>query len=74
MRFPCTKCDKTFAAGKNLREHNRFQHERHKYQPAFKCEFCGKTFFRKCNYDNHIGKYYFDFLSYRKMALLRIDI
>ena len=57
LRFPCTKCEKTFSARKNLREHNRFQHERHKYQPAFKCEFCGKTFFRKCNYDNHIVKH-----------------
>ena len=54
----CSKCLKTFANRRNLRDHMKAMHE---YQsdkvldtPKFNCQHCGKIFSKKFNYTSHL--------------------
>ena len=54
IRYPCSKCEKTFMTRRNLREHFKIVHDKQITDLPYKCGHCDKQFYKKCNYENHI--------------------
>lgn len=54
VRFPCSKCEKTFTCQRNLNDHCKVIHDRDPKVYQFQCQECQKRFYKKCNYESHL--------------------
>ena len=55
IKYPCDKCDKTFASLRNLSDHTKVLHSENSRQNfQFVCKVCAKEFHKRSNYDSHM--------------------